>query len=159
MHSFRAAPAAALTAAVVAVTAGVITTPAQAAATAPTGPVVVQNCAKTLGGVPLRIKMRFELRSAGDPNDVRRVRVRVSHPDGTGNFAERRVRTTATTFFFESQSVNDQIGSAAWVERKGGKPSYRQALGDTDTFRVVTRFKLRNGTRAVLSCTHWFPKG
>ena len=146
---------AALTAAAVAVTAGVIAVPAHAAPAA-TGPVVVENCAKTLGGVPLRIKMRFELRDSDDPNDVRRVRVRVSHPDGTGNFAERRVIRTATTFIFEGQSVNDQIGGAAWAERKGGKPAYRQSLGDTHTFQTVTHFKLRNGKRAMLSCTHRF---
>lgn len=159
MPAFRAAPA--LVAAAVAVTAGVIATPAHAApaATTATGPIVVQNCAKTLGGVPLRIKMRFELRDFSDPNDVRLVRVRVSHPDGDGNFRERRVVSTMTTFFFESQSVNDQIGSAVWAERKGGKPSYRQSLGDTDTFQTRTKFKLRNGNRAIMTCTHRFPPG
>jgi hypothetical protein len=156
MSVFRGAPAATLTAAALVLTAGVVVTPA-GAITPANPPVVVENCSKTLAGVPLRIKLRFELRDFDDANDVRLARVRVSHPDGRGNFAERRVLSTATTLMFESETTNPQLGSAVWAERKADKPAFRKRLGDTHTFRVVTTFKLRNGQRATLACSHQFP--
>jgi hypothetical protein len=156
MYAFRGAGATTLTAAALVLTAGVIAAPA-GAITPAKPPVVIENCAQTLAGVPVRIKLRFDLRDFNDPNDVRIARVRISHPNGKGNFAERRILSTATTFIFESESVNPQIGGAAWAERKGDRPAFHKRLGDTHVFRVVTTFKLRNGKRVALDCSHQFP--
>lgn len=148
--------AATLTAAALVLAAGVVATPAQAITPAQP-PVVIKNCSQTLAGVPVRIKLRFELRDAGDANDVRLARVRVSHPNGKGNFAERRIVSTLTTFIFEGETTNPQLGGGAWAERKADKPAFRKRLGATHTFRVVTAFKLRNGQRVALDCSHQFP--
>ena len=153
---FRSSVAATLTAAALVLTAGVVATPAEAVTPAQP-PVVIENCAQTLAGVPLRIKVRFDLRDVDDTHDVRLARVRVSHPNGKGNFAERRVVSTATTLIFEGKSDNPQLGGGAWAERKADKPAFRKRLGSTQEFRVITTFTLRNGQRIALTCGHRFP--
>ena len=130
--------------------AGGLAVPAEAASAA-TAPVVVRNCSKTLGGVPLRVKMRF----GGGV-----LRVRVSHPDGTGNFREHRVTRTAATLLFESRAAppdenGNEIGSAVWAQRYGDQPVYRTRHYGAVNTAVVT-FKLANGKRATLSCTQRF---
>ncbi|HVE25817.1 MAG TPA: hypothetical protein VNC22_10445 [Sporichthya sp.] len=134
---------------------GLWTAPAQAAAT---GPVVIKNCATTAHGVPLRVKLRFEMRSASDPNDVRLMRVRVTHPDGTGNFASDQVRSVATTLVFETESVNPQIGGAAFAERRGDHAVYRKRLNaGMASATAVVRFTLANGRHAAIGCRQQFP--
>jgi hypothetical protein len=137
--------------------AGTWAAPAEAAPAA--GTVVVKNCSTTKDGVPLRVKMRFQMRSTSDPNDVRWVRVRVSHPDGTGNFHETRVQSVATGLFFESQSTNPQLGSAVWAVRHGDDPAFRKWVGSaTASLSALVTFRLVDGHRAVLNCTQHFPQ-
>jgi hypothetical protein len=138
--------------------AGMWAAPAQAAPAA--GTVVFKNCSTSAHGVPLRVKMRFEMRSATDPNGVRLVRVRVSHPDGTGNFTESRVRSVATTLLFETAAVNPQIGGAAFAERRGDHPTYRKRLNsDMASATAFVTFRLVNGQRAAIGCSQKFPAG
>lgn len=137
--------------------AGMSVAPAQAATAAP-GTVVVKQCSTNAAGVPLRVKMRFDMRSASDPNDVRLLRVRVSHPDGTGNFKSSRVRSVATTLLFESQASDPRLGSAAFAERRGDKAAYRTQLNqDLSTATAIVTFRLANGQRVPASCTQKFP--
>jgi hypothetical protein len=136
--------------------AGTWAAPAQAA---PTGAVVIKSCSATEHGVPLRVKMRFQLASAADTNDVRLARVRVSHPDGTGNFRETRVSSVGTGLFFESAVSDPRLGSAVWAERAGDRAVYRKRLnmGMTSVSAHVT-FRLAGGKRANLTCTQTFPQ-
>lgn len=148
-----AAPRALAVAAVV-VAAGLHAAPADAA----TGSVVVKNCFMTFDGVQLRVKMRFDMRSATDANGVRQVRVRVSHPDGTGNFENRRVRSVATGLIFEGASTNPQLGGGAFAERRGDQPVYRKRLNlDMASVTAAVSFRLTNGKRSAIGCTQQFP--
>jgi hypothetical protein len=141
------------------VAAGLYVGPADAA-TAAGGTVLIKNCTATAHGVPLRVKMRFEMRSASDPNDVRLMRVRVSHPDGTGNFKNNGVRSVTTTLLFETASVNPQLGGAAFAERRGNHPTYRKRLNaGMASATAVVSFRLTDGKRANIGCTQQFPAG
>lgn len=126
---------------------------------APAGTVVIKNCSTTKHGVPLRVKMRFQMASASDTNDVDLVRVRVSHPDGTGNFRENRVASVDLAVGFESEVTNPQLGSAVWRERVGNRPVTRKRVdsGMSNISADVT-FRLVNGKRAHLTCTQTFPQ-
>lgn len=151
-----AAPRALAVAAVV-VAAGLHAAPADAA-TAATGSIVVKNCFTTLDGVQLRVKMRFDMRSATDANGVRQVRVRVSHPRGTDNFENHRVRSVATGLIFESAATDPQIGGAAFAESRGDKPAYRKRLNaDMASVTAAVTFRLTNGKRTAIGCTQQFP--
>lgn len=151
-----AAPRALAVAAFV-VAAGLHAAPAEAASSA-TGTIVVKNCFTTLEGVSLRVKMRFDMRSATDANGVRQVRVRVSHPEGTGNFENNRVRSVTTGLIFETAAVNPQIGGAAFAERRGDKPAYRKRLNtDMASVTAAVTFRLTNGKRTAIGCTQQFP--
>ena len=90
---------------------------------------------------------------------MRLVRVRVSHPDGTGNFHETRVASVETGLFFESEVTNPQLGSAVWAERAGNRPVVRKRddMGMSSISAHVT-FRLANGKRANLSCAQTFPQ-
>ncbi|GAA0636233.1 hypothetical protein GCM10009547_45620 [Sporichthya brevicatena] len=141
--------------------------PAGAAAAAPAagtaasgkGTVVAKVCSTTAHGVPLKVRMRFNMASKSDVNKVRSLRVRVSHPDGVGKYRSSRVRSVTTTFLYESEKADDRIGSAVWADRRGDRAVYnkslRQEMGSVTT--VVT-FKLKNGKRTAVSCTQQFPK-
>ena len=136
--------------------AGMWAAPAEAA---PAGTVVFKNCSTTKHGVPLRVKMRFLMASASDTNDVRLVRVRVSHPDGTGNFHETRVASVETGMFFESEVTNPQLGSAVWANRYGDRPVIRQRVNSgMSSIGAHVTFRLVYGKRANLSCTQTFPQ-
>ena len=124
--------------------------PAEAASAA-TATAVIRSCSKTVDGLTLRVKMRFD-------NGV--MRVRVSHPDGKGNFRERHVRRTAAVLAFESRPVppdsnGNEIGSAAWARGYGDQPVYR-TRGWSATNTAVVTFKLVNGKRVTVSCTQRF---
>ena len=131
--------------------------PAQAASTA-SGAVIIKNCSKTAHGVPLRVKMRIEMRSTADQDSVRRIRIRVSHPDGTGNFENSRVRRTSALLAFEGPWVNDGIGSAAWAVRRGDAPVYRAPGGDYGAIGAAVKFRLTNGKRTTITCGVTFPR-
>ena len=75
-------PIALLASAALLLPAAVIAMPAEAATSAPTA--TIKNCSKTKHGVTVRIKLR---------DNGRFTRVRVSHPDGDGNFRAPRVRS------------------------------------------------------------------
>jgi len=127
--------------------AGAFSVPAEAA---PARQIVIKNCTETVAGVPLRVKMRFD----------RVLRVRVTHPDGTGNFRDRRVQRVATLMSFESAPTppdenGGEIGGAAWAESYGDRPSYRIRDWGAVTTAEVT-FTLRNGKRATVTCTQRF---
>ena len=135
---------------------GMWAAPAEAAPAA--GTVVVKNCSTTAHGVPLRVKLRFEMRSASDRNDVRLMRVRVSHPDGTGNFHQTRVRSVTTGLIFETESVDPRIGGAAFAENRGNHPVYRKRLDSgMASATALVAFRLANGKRAVINCAQHFP--
>lgn len=137
--------------------AGTWAAPAQAAPAA--GTVVVKHCSTTSHGVPLRVKLRFAMSSASDPNDVRLMRVRVSHPDGTGNFRERRVDSVATTLAFETEASDPRIGGAAFAERRGDHPVYRKRLNEgLASATAIVVFRLHNGKRGVIGCMQQFPQ-
>ncbi len=123
------------------------------------GTVVAKACSTTAHGVPLRVRMRVNMASKKDVNKVRSLRVRVSHPDGVGDYRSSRVRSVTTTFLYESEKVDDRIGSAVWAERRGDRAAYnkslRQEMGSVTT--VVT-FQLKNGKRGAVSCTQQFPR-
>lgn len=138
--------------------AGLHAAPAEAATAARTS-TVVKNCSTTAHGVSLRVGMRSNLGSSGDRNYVRDLRVRVSHPDGSGKFAKSRVRSVKTNLVFESEWVNDQIGSAAWAERRGDRPVYTKRLRqEMGSITAIVTFRLKNGKRAAIACTQQFPK-
>ncbi len=84
--------------------------------------------------------------------------MRVSHPDGTGNFDNGRVRSVATNLIFETAATNPQLGGAAFAERRGDKPAYRKRLNtDMASVTAVVTFRLTTGKRAAIGCTQQFP--
>jgi hypothetical protein len=135
--------------------AGMWVAPAEAA---PAGPVVIRSCSTTSHGVKLRVKMRFEMKSASDPDRVRLLRVRVSHPDGTGAFKNPRVRSVTAGLFFESPSSDPRLGSAVWAERGRNRPVYRTVQNrDVANATAIVSFRLPHGNHAVVRCTQEFP--
>lgn len=133
-----------------AVSAGLLATGVVVPAEAATTP-VFKHCTKTVNGVELRVKMRF---------DDRILRVRLSHPDGTGNFQERRIQRVAATLISEGEAVppdgnGAEIGGAAWAQRYGDRPVLRtRNFGAVNT--AVVTFTLKNGKRATVDCTQRF---
>ena len=108
---------------------------------APAGAGVVQsaaaitNCSKTRHGVTVRIKLRVEDRV---------MRVRVSHPRGTGNFQEprvARVRLVASRMSPTFRSRGTQFGDS---------PVYRLRHANA----VDVKFTLRDGGSIGLSCMY-----
>ena len=115
-------------------------------AAATSGPAIT-NCYKTQHGVQVRIRVR-------DMGQT--MRVRVSHPDGTGNFREPRVRWTETSVSRESKAVppdanGGEIGSAVSMDRVRNDPSFRTGAAWYRT-DVSALFKLTNGKSIRLSC-------
>lgn len=127
-----------------------VSVPAEAAPV-PTRQVVTKNCVKSVAGIPLRVKMRFD----------RVLRVRVTHPEGTGNLRDARVARVSAFMSYESAPVppdedGNEIGGAAWGEPLGDRPVYRiRGWGDAVTTATVT-FTLTNGKEAKVACTQRF---
>lgn len=137
--------------------AGLQAAPAEAAPAVSTA--VIKDCSTTRHGVPLKVRVRANMAHNGDQNYVRDLLVRVSHPDGVGKFRSGRVRSVAATLLFESESVNDRIGSAVWAERRGDRPAYTKRLRtEMGSITAIVRFRLKNGKRATVGCTQYFPK-
>ena len=95
----------------------------------------IVNCSKTAHGVTVRIKLRVEDEF---------MRVRVSHPRGTGNFLNRRVERVRLTAF-EASSMTITRGA-----RFGDRPVYRLRNANA----VDVRFFLRNDRRINVSCMY-----
>lgn len=143
------APVALLTGVALVVPAVMIAAPAKASADAPSN---VLNCQTTKRDVTVRVKLRAE-------KDRGFTRIRVSHPRGTGNFYNPRVRTTSVEW--------GQIGSAVSLPRRGSSTvraasvSYENPVRDRAAFRVPAagdgfsanaKFTLRDGTHIRLFC-------
>ncbi len=137
--------------------AGLHAAPAEAAPAAP-GAVVSKTCTKTADGVQVKVRMRFDMRTATDLNRVQFHRVRVSHPDGVGAYRSNQVRSVATTLVYESEASNPRLGSAAWAERRGDRPAYNKWLRmEMGSVTAVVTFRLRNGERMTITCAERFP--
>lgn len=95
----------------------------------------ISNCFKTKHGVTVRIKLRVEDRV---------MRVRVSHPRGTGNFEQPRVARVRLT---ASQVSPNSISRGKVF---GDSPVYRLRNANA----VDVRFSLKNGRRIGLSCMY-----
>lgn len=128
--------------------AAVVATPAEASASAAASP-TIKNCAKTKHGVTVRIKLR---------DNGRFTRVRVSHPDGKGNFyAPRVVRVDASRGFVgDAPPPNpdgSQLGGGAFRTRSQSVgPSFRAPSATGGSMDVAATFKLRNGKSIRLGC-------
>lgn len=113
--------------------AAVLAAPVEAASEATTAKIA--NCSKTKHGVTTRIKLRVE---------GRYMRVRVSHPRGTGNFKNRQVKRVVL--------IASQVSpiSISRGKRFGDKPVYRLR-----NFNAVSvKFTLRNGHSTGVSCMY-----
>ena len=126
---------------------------------------VIRNCLRTTAdGVTLRIRLRFDMRSATDPNDIRLMRVRVSHPDGRGKFRHSKVDHVSTRLIFESQPApsspgGGEIGTAVFAVRRGDGAIARARPGrDLGSAAAAVTFTLVNGKRVGFSCTQTFPE-
>lgn len=95
----------------------------------------ISNCSTTRHGVTVRIKLRMEDRF---------MRVRVSHPRGTGNFTQRRVERVRLTAFRVSP-IDRTRGT-----QYGDSPVYRLRKANA----VDVKFALRNGRSISLSCMY-----
>jgi hypothetical protein len=100
----------------------------------------VKNCSKDHRGTVLRIKLR-----ADRSKDL--LRVRVSHPDGTGNFREPRVRRVIHVV------VSTENGHGGLSEKvyRTDRPVYRFDLPHRD-FAVFVTWRLTNGVRSQVFC-------
>lgn len=95
----------------------------------------IANCSETKHGVTTRIKLRVE---------GSRMRVRVSHPRGTGNFENRHVKRVVL-IAFRSGPVSRSRGV-----RLGDAPVYRlRHLNAVDV-----KFVLRSGRHTWVSCMY-----
>ena len=100
--------------------------------------VQIERCSKTRYGVTVRIKMR-------DNGEF--TRVRVSHPDGKGEFREPRVRRVVAS----TAELYGTANSRDAARRVG--PEFR--AGTTSggaTIAVWARFRLRNDKAITLEC-------
>ena len=95
----------------------------------------ISNCSKTRHGVTVRIKLRVEDRF---------MRVRVSHPRGTGNFKQPRVELVRLIAFGLSPT------SRTRGTPYGDSPAYRLRNANA----VDVKFTLRNGRSIGLSCMY-----
>lgn len=95
----------------------------------------ITNCSKTKHGVTARIKLRVEDRF---------MRVRVSHPRGTGNFKQPRVERVRLVAF-QVSPLDRTRGT-----RYGDSPVYRLRKANA----VDVKFILRNGRTIGLSCMY-----
>lgn len=126
--------------------AAVLSAPAEAATQATTD--TVTNCSKSRHGVTVRIKIR-------DRGSFSRVRV--SHPRGTGNFYEPKVRWTRHDAGQIGGGVSRPpaaLTASTAVDADDSnqnKPSFRIPFEGPGT-GVVVLFKLRNGHRVSLYC-------
>jgi hypothetical protein len=126
-----------------------VASPAKAYTDAPSN---VLNCQTTKRDVTVRVKLRAEKERGF-------TRIRVSHPRGTGNFDNPRVRSTSAEW--------GQIGSAVCRPRRGSSTvraasvPYENPVRDRATFRVPAvgdgfsvnvKFTLRDGTHIRLFC-------
>lgn len=102
--------------------------------------VTITNCAKTKHGVTVRIKIRDE----GDTG-----RVRLSHPRGTGNFHEPRVKRIVSGV----RHVGPGDAGGASVDAHGNDPSYRTDTGRVGETQILATFYLRNGRAINMVCT------
>lgn len=117
-------------------------------AEATSGPSIT-NCYKTRHGVQVRIKVR---------DMGRTMRVRVSHPDGEGNFREPQVRWARTRVVYAGEAPppddsGGQIGGGVALSPQHFEPSFREdGSGPWDHITVSATFKLKNGKSISLDC-------
>ncbi|MBA3745216.1 hypothetical protein [Sporichthya sp.] len=127
--------------------AAVLATPVAAAPSATSA--TIKNCVKTKHGVTVRIKLR---------DNGRFTRVRVSHPDGKGNFYAPKVQRVegARGFTGDAPPPNpdgSQIGGGASRDRLHAvKPSFRAPSATGGTVSVSATFHLRSGKSVTVGC-------
>lgn len=127
----------------------VVATPAQATH----GGWHTKTCWKTEDGQTLRVKMRFEDET---------VRIRVSHPRGTGRFFSDDVLRTRVHYGFEGIPYSDgkiSLGGGVGQDyfNNRSKPVYvtsGQPMRGTHTVNV--RFKMDDGSFRYVNCTESF---
>jgi hypothetical protein len=87
------------------------------------------------------------------------VRVRVSHPDGTGVFRNPRVRSVTGGLFFESETTDPRLGSAVRATRGGNRPVFREVVNSgMANITALVNFRLPHGHHAVIRCSQDFPQ-
>lgn len=129
-------------AALLASSALLIPTAVLAAAPAEAVELSITNCSKTKYGVEVRIKIRDEGNTG---------RVRLSHPDGRGNFREPAVRKIWSGVRHVGPAGSG-VGGGASITAHYNDPSYRTRTPNEGTVTVLATFVLRNGNKIEMSC-------